>query len=96
MKPVQDSIELTVASAGSKVTAAGTAVTTVGWLSSSNFGMWAGIAIGVIGLLVNIVFKVRADLRARAADRRAIEAHQAYLRTVGTNFPPIEVQEQDE
>lgn len=75
MKPIQESIEASVAASASKATVAGSAVTTVGWLTSSNFGMWAGIAIGLAGLLVNTFFKFRSD-------RRANEAHKAYLKSV--------------
>jgi hypothetical protein len=73
MKAVQESIEASVAAAASKATGAGSAVSIVGWLTSSNFGMWAGIVIGVAGLIVNAYFKHRSD-------KRASVAHAAYMR----------------
>ena len=73
MNAVQESIEASVAAAASKATGAGSAVTFVGWLTSSNFGIWAGIVIGVAGLIVNWYFKHRSD-------KRASVAHDAYMR----------------
>lgn len=65
-------IEATVAAAANKLTGAGSAVTVLSWFNSSNFGMWVGIAIGVIGLAVNFYYK-------RRSDRRSAEAHRLYM-----------------
>ena len=73
MSNIQHSLEASVSAAASKATGAGSAVTVVGWLTSSNFGMWAGIVIGVAGLIVNSYFKHKSD-------KRAAEAHKAYMR----------------
>lgn len=72
MTQVRDAIDATVASVASKATGTGSAVTVVGWLTSSNFGMWAGIAIGVGGLIVNWYYR-------RKADRREAEAHEMHI-----------------
>jgi hypothetical protein len=73
----QETVDATITSMSSKAVGAGSAVTVVSWWQSSNLGMWAGIAIGVLGLLVNWYYKHRGNQRAEAAHRmhmRAIEA----------------------
>ena len=67
--------EAAVAYAASKAPATGSVVTVAGWATDSNFGMWAGIVIGVLGLLINTYYK-------RKSDRRAEEAHQAQMRSL--------------
>lgn len=62
-------------SLANKAVGGGSAVTLLSWLNSSNFGMWAGIAIGVVGLLVNWYFKHRSD-------KRADEIHRARMRAL--------------
>lgn len=57
---------------GDKVTIAGSAGTILGWATSSTFGMWMGILIGVTGLLINWYFKSKAD-------RRNQEAHDMHM-----------------
>lgn len=69
MTQVRDAIDVTVASVASKATGTGSAVTVVGWLTSSDFGMWAGIVIGVGGLIINWYYR-------RKTDRREAEAHE--------------------
>lgn len=73
----QETIDATVTSVSSKAAGAGSLVTVVSWWQSSNLGMWAGIAIGVLGLLVNWYYKHQGNKRADAAHNvrmRAIEA----------------------
>lgn len=87
MTQMQDTVEASVAAAASKVTGAGSAVTVVGWATESNIGMWAGLFIGIAGLLVNTYFKLRSDHRAQAA-------HDVYVRSlardVGAKAPHTE------
>lgn len=58
--------------AANKIVGTGSAVTVVSWASSSDFGVWAGILIGVVGLAINLYYK-------RKSDKRASEAHAFYL-----------------
>ena len=55
--------ETAIAAAASKVTFAGAGTTIFAWLTSSEFGVVAGILIGVIGLAVNWHFSRRTDKR---------------------------------
>lgn len=70
-----------VAAVADKVALAGSAGTLLGWATSSNFGMWAGILIGFCGLVVNWYFK-------RKSDHRSQEAHVAFLKKLEAGGPP--------
>lgn len=79
----------TIAAAADKATWTGSAGSVLGWMTSSAFGMWAGIVIGVLGLVVNWYFK-------RKGDRRSQEAHNAYLETLRATPKILEPQETEE
>jgi len=84
-------LDSTVAAVASKLTGAGSVMTMFGWFTSSNFGMWAGILIGILGLVVNWYFKHRGD-------RRAEEAHKAYMKKLrsDSDFIPLGRHKADE
>lgn len=88
MTQVHQHIEASISAAASKATGAGSAVTVLGFITSSNIGMWLGVLVGFSGLVVNWYFK-------RKADKRAEEAHQAYMRKLhgGESDPPQEADE---
>lgn len=68
--------EVLGAAIGSKATYAGAGVSAASWWLSSEAGVLIGITLGVIGLAVNVFFKLRTDQRERdehAARMRAIE-----------------------
>jgi Bacteriophage holin family, superfamily II-like len=81
------------ASAANKATFSGVGVTFLGWTTSSNFGMWMGIIIGVSGLLVNLYYK-------RKSDKRSAEAHQVYMKETARQSaalrPPSETEDEKE
>lgn len=58
--------EVVGAAIGSKVTYAGAGVSAASWWLSSEGGVLVGIALGVIGLIVNVHFKLRRDRREHA------------------------------
>lgn len=74
---MNDHIDATFAAAGSKATFAGAGTSFAGWLFSSQFGMLTGIILGVLGLLVNVYFKRRQDMREQ-------EEHAARMRKLVT------------
>ena len=85
-------IQETVAAAANPVTGAGSATTVLSWMNGSEFGMWAGIVIGLVGLAVNFYYK-------RKNDRRAAEAHERYMSQAAAApaMPPFpEIIEKDE
>lgn len=88
MAQVTHSMEASISAVASKATGAGSAFTVFGFITSSNIGMWLGVLVGFTGLVVNWYFK-------RKADKRAEEAHQAYMRKLhgGESDPPQEADE---
>lgn len=70
-------IDVTLAAVGSKATYTGAGTSLVGWLMSSEFGVLAGIVLGVVGLLVNLYFKRKQDAR----EQREHEARMRKLET---------------
>ena len=58
-----EALDATLAAAGGKATYAGAGLTGLGWFISSEFFGLAGLAIGVIGLLINWFYKAKADKR---------------------------------
>ena len=75
-------MELAASGAANKATWTGSAVTMFSGITSSDFGMWAGIVIGVTGLVISWYFKHRADVRYEEANERYVEAHQAYMKNM--------------
>lgn len=66
-----ETIDATLAAAGSKATYAGAGTTVTGWLLSSEFGVLAGILIGVCGLCIQWYYRHKQDKREQAEhDRR--------------------------
>lgn len=80
----QETIDATVASVSNKAVGAGSAVTVVSWFNSSNLGVWAGIAIGLAGLLVNWYYKHQNNKRADAT-------HKAHLRAIEAGVEKREI-----
>lgn len=73
----QQHVDVSIAAVGSKVTYAGAGTSVAGWLFSSEFGMLAGLFLGVVGLLVNVYFKRRQDAREQME-------HEARMRKLVT------------
>lgn len=69
---VDQALDATMAAAGSKATYAGAGASVVGWLTSSEFGVIAGVLIGVAGLAVNWYYRHREH-------RREQEEHDARM-----------------
>lgn len=58
-------LDASLAAAGSKATYAGSGMTLGGWLVSSEFAVLVGIVIGVAGFLVNWYYRREQDMRER-------------------------------
>lgn len=69
----------TAANVGQGMTFTGAAGAVGGWMTANDFAAWAGAAAAIIGLVVTIVFKLRADQRDAAAERREVEEHAARM-----------------
>jgi len=59
-------LDATLAAAGSKATYTGASASVVAWFLSSEFGMLAGLGIGIAGLGVNWYYKHKEDRRRQA------------------------------
>jgi hypothetical protein len=55
--------ESTVASVANKVTIGGGATAFFGGMTANEFAAYGGLLVGALGLVVQIVFKLRADRR---------------------------------
>lgn len=73
----QQHIDVALSAVGSKATYAGAGTSFAGWLFSSEFGVLAGIVLGVLGLVVNVYFRRRQDAREQ-------REHEARMRKLIT------------
>ena len=73
MKPEQQTLDATMAALGSKATYTGASTSIVGWFMSSQFGVLAGIFIGIIGLCVNWYYKHKQDRREEAEHKKRMK-----------------------
>lgn len=62
----QQTVDATLAAVGVKTAYTGATTSVVGWALSSEFGVLAGILIGVSGLLMQFYFNRRRDRREQA------------------------------
>ena len=69
----EHALDATLAAAGSKATYGGAGASVVGWLMSSEFGVVAGILIGIAGFCVNWYYRHKQD-------RREQEEHERKMR----------------
>jgi hypothetical protein len=68
------SVEATIAAAANKATYGGASASVLGWMLSSEFGMLAGLLIGLGGLAMSWHFQRKRDRREQAEhDRRMRE-----------------------
>lgn len=66
-------LDATMAALGSKATYTGASTSIVGWVLSSQFGVLAGILIGLAGLMINWYYKYKQDRREEAEHKRRME-----------------------
>jgi ABC-type transport system involved in cytochrome bd biosynthesis fused ATPase/permease subunit len=65
--------DITISTIASKSTYTGAGMTIGGWLLSSEFAVLVGMIVGVTGLIVNIVFKIREDRRQERMHQEKIK-----------------------
>ena len=63
MSTTQHSVEATIAAAANKATYGGAGTSVLGWMLSSEFGMLAGLLIGIVGLSISWHFQRKRDKR---------------------------------
>lgn len=69
----QEAFDATAAAFGSKATYTGAATTTASWLLSSEFGVLFGLLLGALGLVINLYFQMRRDLREEREHLRRMD-----------------------
>ena len=78
----QEAIESAAAAVASKATYGGAGASMVGWALSNEIAVFGGLAVGVLGLLVNFYFKLKQDRREQAAhDLRMSELRASLSRS---------------
>lgn len=73
----REAIETTAATLGSKAAYTGASTAVGSWLLSSEFGVFAGLLIGVLGLLTNLFFQHKRDRR----EEREHERRMAHMQS---------------
>lgn len=68
----EQTAEATIATVASKVTYSGGATAVIGGLTANEIAAFVGAIVAVLGLIVQIIFKLRSD-------RREAELHRARL-----------------
>lgn len=79
----QEHFDAVMASAGSKAGFIGAGSTVLGWLASSEGGILFGIAIGLVGLLVNWYYKAKQDARDERYQAAQLAIRQEEARREG-------------
>jgi hypothetical protein len=74
MDAKHQTFDATIAGFGSKATQAGAGTSVVSWMLSSEFGMLAGLLIGLAGLGTNLYFARKRDLREQAEHEARMKA----------------------
>jgi MFS superfamily sulfate permease-like transporter len=69
----RDAIDATAATLGTKAAYTGATTTIGSWMLSSEFGVLAGLLIGVLGLLTNLYFQHRRDRREEREHQRRMD-----------------------
>lgn len=66
----QQTIDATMAAAGSKATYTGATTTIFGYLTSNEFAVLAGLVLGIAGFVVNWYYRHKEDKRQQAEHER--------------------------
>ncbi|MBH2008270.1 MAG: hypothetical protein I8H71_01085 [Xanthomonadaceae bacterium] len=87
-----EAAEVAIAGVASKSTYAGAGMTVGGWFLSNEFAVASGFLIAVIGLLVNMYYKHRADQRAERLFQARLD-RIAQGRRTDTDLATLEMDE---
>jgi len=69
----QQTLDATLAALGSKATYTGASTSIVGWFLSSQFGVLAGILIGLAGLCINWYYRHKQDKREEEEHKKRMK-----------------------
>lgn len=82
---MREEIAEKVASGASTITYFGASTGLVGWAASIDILTWLGVAIAILGFIVNFYYKIRDDRRANRAELRAEELHRLEIMRISKN-----------
>jgi len=90
MTNIEDTTTSAVASVASKSTIAGASASTIGWLTADRYVALGGLAVAVLGFIVNVLFRwlhQRAVTRRHADEEaRARELHDLKLKVLNARL----------
>lgn len=72
----RDAIEATVIAATNKATATGSVTALLGWLTTNEALGLMGLAVGVLGLVINVHYRWKQDAREQRQEERAEIEHR--------------------
>ena len=72
----QTTIEMTLASAGSKATYTGAGASVMSWVLSSEFGILFGLVLGIAGFALNWYYKHKHDRREQLEHERRMGLYE--------------------
>ena len=78
-------IEATIAAAAQKASVGGGGIALYGGLTANEMAAFVGAAVAVLGLLVQLYFKLKDDRRKSDDEKRKAELHA--MRMSGARFP---------
>ena len=73
------------ASGASTTTYFGASTGLIGWAASIDILTWLGVALAILGFVVNFYYKIRDDRRANRAEMRAEELHRLEVMRIQQN-----------
>lgn len=71
----QSTVDTTMAAIGSKTTYTGAVGTSLSWLFSSEFGIAAGVLLGLLGFALNWYYSRKRDQREQHAHEALMKLH---------------------
>lgn len=86
----RDAIEASVIAATNKVTAAGSLGAMLGWFTTNEALGLMGLLLGVVGLIVNVYYRNKQDIREQRQERRAEIEHLRRMEKMRTAPTPLE------
>lgn len=74
--PTTQTVDATLAAIGSKATYTGAGASILGWMMSSQAGIFFGIILGVGGFLVNWYYRAKEDRRQQVEHERRMGLYE--------------------
>ena len=86
----RDALEAAVIGATNKATATGSVTALLGWFTTNEALGLMGLAVGVLGLVINVHYRWKQDKREQRQEERAEIEHQRWMEKMRTSPTPLE------